>query len=146
MGYPPSFLVFCKGFSLTLTSLRKAVLFVLWDTKKPCKAYDILDRLYESQPNATASAVYRALGFFVTAGMVHKLDSIQAYALCAEPETHRCSEVMMVCSLCHAVREVHDVKLRQAAEHLVMCDGFQLSHDPIELRGVCKPCLEKASH
>ena len=68
MGYPSAFVIYTKHLSLTMaitiTSLRKAVLFVLWNTEKPLKAYDILERLSDDQPNATATALYRALGFF----------------------------------------------------------------------------------
>ncbi|MCH9689548.1 MAG: transcriptional repressor [Gammaproteobacteria bacterium] len=140
MGYPAAFLVYCQGIPLTLTSLRKTVLYALWQADKPLKAYDILNSLLDEQPNATAAAVYRALGFFVTAGVVHKIDSIQSYTLCGEPETKLCSEVLMVCSMCHGVREIQDEKVRNAVTHLAHLDAFSLSDDPIELRGMCNTC------
>jgi|TARA_R110002126_G_scaffold17798_2_gene68914 Fur family zinc uptake transcriptional regulator len=144
MGYPSAFVIYTKHLSLTMaitiTSLRKAVLFVLWNTEKPLKAYDILERLSDDQPNATATALYRALGFFVTAGVVHKIDSIQSYALCGKEEAHACSELFMVCSACHNVDEVHDVAVRQAMQQLALRSDFHLSDDPIELRGLCTRC------
>ena len=140
MGYPPTFVTYCKRLSLTMTSLRKSVLFTLWNTDKPLKAYDILERLSESQPNATATALYRALGFFVTAGVVHKIDSIQSYALCGKEEAHACSELFMVCSACHEVCEVHDVAVRKAVKQLALRSDFHVSDDPIELRGLCASC------
>lgn len=144
MGYPSAFVIYTKHLSLTMaitiTSLRKAVLFVLWNTEKPLKAYDILERLSDDQPNATATALYRALGFFVTAGIVHKIDSIQSYALCGKEEAHACSELFMVCSVCHNVDEVHDVAVRQAMQQLALRSDFHLSDDPIELRGLCARC------
>jgi len=145
MRYSPDFLAYCKSFPLTFTSLRKAVLHALWQTKKPLKAYDILDGLLDEQPNATAAAIYRALSFFVTAGVVHKLDSIQSYALCGEPETSVCSEVLMVCSSCHDVRKVEGHVVRDAAVTLAQLDAFQLNHTPIELRGVCGDCSEEVA-
>ena len=145
MHYSSEFLIYCKGFSLTLTSLRKAVLHALWQTKKPLKAYDILDCLKDEQPNATAATIYRALSFFLTAGVVHKLDSIQSYALCGEPETSVCSEVLMVCSSCHDVREVQGQVVRDAAVNLASLDAFELNHTPIELRGLCGSCSEEVT-
>lgn len=144
MVYPPTFLVYTERFKLTLTSLRKAVLFTLWCHQKPLKAYDILEMLAKEQPHATAAAVYRALGFFVTAGVVHKIDTIQSYALCREPETKACSEVLLVCSLCHDVCETDAIIVRETAEHVAFQGAFQLSHEPIELRGVCGRCSEGA--
>ncbi|MDF1646784.1 MAG: Fur family transcriptional regulator [Legionellaceae bacterium] len=143
MHYSAEFLMYCKGFSLTLTSLRKTVLHVLWQAEKPLKAYDILEYLKDDQPNVTAAAVYRALGFFVTAGIVHKIDSIQSYALCNDSETLACSEVLMVCATCHDVREMQDVMVRDAVVRLARLDAFELSHDPIELRGVCGTCAQQ---
>ncbi len=142
MHYSSEFLAYSKNLSLSLTSLRKLVLHTLWQTKKPLKAYDILAALLSEQPNATAAAIYRALSFFMAAGVVHKIDSIQSYALCNEPETRACSEVLMVCSICHAVREMQDVMVREAVVRLARQDTFELSHDPIELRGMCGVCAE----
>jgi Fur family transcriptional regulator, zinc uptake regulator len=144
MHYSSEFSIYCKGFSLTLTSLRKAVLHVLWQTKKPLKAYDILESLKDEQPNATAATIYRALSFFTMAGVVHKLDSIQSYALCGEPETSVCSEVLMVCSSCHDVCEVQGQMVRDAAVNLARLDAFVLNHTPIELRGLCGSCSKDA--
>ena len=145
MHYSPEFLAYCKGFPLTFTSLRKAVVHVLWQTKKPLKAYDILNSLLDEQPNATAAAIYRTLSFFMAAGVVHKLDSIQSYALCGEPDTSACSEVLMVCSSCHGVRQVEGHVVRDAAVNLARLDAFQLNHAPIELSGVCGSCSEEVA-
>ncbi|NCT56854.1 MAG: transcriptional repressor [Legionella sp.] len=147
MGYPSAFVNFAKRLSMaktiTITSLRKAVLFVLWNTDRPLKAYDILERLADDQPHATATALYRALGFFVTAGVVHKIDSIQSYALCGKKEAHTCSELFMVCSSCHKVHEVQDVAVRHVMQQLALCHDFHVSDDPIELRGLCARCRAK---
>ena len=144
MPYAPDFLVYCRGFSLTLTSLRKTVLYVLWQAEKPLKAYHILEHLQDEQPNATAAAIYRILAFFVTAGVVHKIDSIQSYALCNQhnisSSATACSEVFMVCAMCRSVCEIQDVMIRNAAIQLAGLNAFQLSLDPIELRGICKTC------
>ncbi len=142
MHYSSEFLSYCKGIPLTLTSLRKAVLHVLWQAKKPLKAYDILECLIEALPNVTAAAIYRTLSFFITAGFVHKIDSIQSYALCGEPDTKACSEVLMVCATCHTVREMQDAMVREAVVRLARLDAFELGHDPIELRGVCGACAQ----
>lgn len=140
MSYSADFLMYCKRLSLTMTSLRKAVLFALWSTDKPLKAYDVLERLSDSQPHATATALYRALGFFVTAGVVHKIESIQSYALCGKKESHSCFELFMVCSVCYEVHEVQDVTVRGAVQQLALRSDFHVSDDPIELRGLCTNC------
>jgi Fur family transcriptional regulator, zinc uptake regulator len=141
-SYTSDFLSYCKSFALTITSLRKAVLYTLWQTDKPLKAYDILALLRDEQPHATAAAIYRTLSFFVSSGVVHKIDSIQAYALCNKPEVKACSDILMVCSTCHTVREMQDVMVRDAVARVTHLDAFELGHDPIELRGVCAACAQ----
>ncbi len=140
MGYPSAFVLYAKRLPFTMTSLRKAVLFALWDTKKPLKAYDILERLSNDKPHTTATALYRALGFFVIAGVVHKIESIQSYALCGKEETDTCSELFLVCSACHEVREVQDFSARQEIQQLALQSDFHVSDDPIEVRGLCTIC------
>lgn len=141
--YPNAFQRYTKKLALSLTSIRKAVLYILWKAQKPLKAYDILELLASEQPNATAAAVYRALGFFMASGFVHKVDSIQSYALCVAPETLTCSEILMVCATCHEVNEIQDTALRDAARLLGDTRDFILSHEPIELRGICESCVER---
>jgi Fur family zinc uptake transcriptional regulator len=140
MGYPPTFIEYFKQLPVTLTSLRKAVLFSLWDAKKPLKAYDILEYLLVIKPNMTAATVYRVLDFFMNAGLLHKIESIQAYTLCAAPELHHPSEMLMVCDMCHQVIEVYDASLRKLLTELTANAAFQLSKDVIELKGHCNQC------
>lgn len=140
MGYPLSFIEYYKQLPVTLTSLRKAVLFSLWDSKKPLKAYDILEYLIAIKPNMTAATVYRVLDFFMNAGLLHKIEHIQAYTLCSSPEQHHPSEMLMVCDTCHQVTEVYDASLRELLTRLTANAAFQLSKDVIELKGHCVQC------
>ena len=140
MGYPPLFIEYFKQLPMTLTSLRKAVLFSLWNAQKPLKAYDILDYLVKIKPNMTAATVYRALDYFMGLGLLHKIESIQSYTLCTSPEQHRPSEMLMVCHACHQVIEVYNVRLCELLRQLASDEIFQLSQDVIELRGLCVHC------
>ncbi len=140
MGYPPLFIAYFKQLPMTLTSLRKAVLFSLWDAQKPLKAYDILDYLVKIKPNMTAATVYRALDFFMSSGFLHKIESIQSYTLCSAPDKHLPSEMLMVCHACHQVIEVYDANLCELLRKLALNSTFQLSQDVIELKGLCMHC------
>ncbi len=141
MSYPASFMQYCATLELRLTSLRKNVLYILWCAQKPLKAYEILDNLLKIKLNATPPTVYRALIFFLASGVVHKIESIQSYTLCSEPEKHLPSEVLMVCNDCHQVVEVYDADVRHLIAQLAAHHHFQLKQDAIELKGICKRCL-----
>lgn len=141
MSYPKAFICFCNSLNLKLTSLRKEVLYILWQEEKPLKAYEILDRLLKTNPNSKPPSIYRALVFFLNAGIVHKIESIQSYTLCCVPEKQLVSEVLMVCDLCHYVTEIHDDGLQTLVYQLSEQNGFKLRQDIIELKGICQKCI-----
>lgn len=142
MSYSIPFIHYCESLVLKLTSLRKEVLYVLWCAKKPLKAYEILDGLLKIKTNSTPPTVYRALDFFVANGIVHKIESIQCYTLCCEPEKHLPSEVLMVCSNCHQVVEIYDALMHALVARLAVDHNFKLNQDAIELKGLCQMCIK----
>lgn len=140
MNYPTSFVDYCANLDLKLTSLRKEVLYILWCAQKPLKAYETLTNLLTIKPNSKPTTVYRTLDFFVTSGLVHKIESIQSYTLCCEPDKHLPSEVLMVCNNCHKVTEIYDARIRNLVAKLASTHHFQLKQDAIELKGLCQQC------
>ena len=140
-GYPDLFVHYCATLQLKLTSLRKEVLYVLWSATKPLKAYEILNGLLKLKPNSTPPTVYRALEFFETNALVHKIESIQCYTLCCEPHKHLPLEVLMVCGDCHQVIEIYDEEVCVLFARLASTNRFQLRQDAIELKGTCQDCV-----
>lgn len=141
MNYPRPFIEYYNTLDRKLTSLRRDVLYILWCEQKPLKAYEILDILLKTKPNATPPTVYRALTFFVASNIVHKIESIQSYTLCCEPDKHWSSEVLMVCNICHQVIEVYDAEVRTLVANITTKHSFRLNPDAIELKGLCQSCL-----
>ncbi|WP_157737142.1 Fur family transcriptional regulator [Legionella lansingensis] len=123
-----------------MTSLRKTVLYILWQGERPLKAYEILDKLSAIKQRSTPPSVYRVLDYFVDYGVVHKIESIQSYMLCHEPEKHLPSEILMVCYQCHQVQEVYHSEMHSLIQKLTQDHQFHLGQDAIELKGVCEKC------
>jgi len=142
LNYSSLFKEYLITFPLRLTSLRKEVLYILWSANKPLKAYEILDSLLQTKPNSTPPTVYRALMFFISANVVHKIESIQSYTLCSEPEKHLPSEILMVCNDCHQVIEIYDANMRELVANIARNNNFHLKQDVIELKGSCRMCVE----
>ncbi len=140
MHYAASFIDFSAKLGLRLTSLRKEVLYILWEAGKPLKAYEILESLSKVKLNSQPPSVYRALDFFVLKGIVHKIESIQSYTLCCEPLKQLSCEVLMVCNQCHQVIEVHDPQVQDVVLNLTKIKKFSLNQDIIELKGTCEAC------
>ncbi len=113
---------------------------MLWCAQKPLKAYEILNDLLKSKPNATPPTVYRALDFFAAKAVVHKIESIQSYTLCCEPAKQLPSEVLMVCDTCHQVIEIYDEFMHLLVAKLSKQHGFKMNQGTIELKGLCQSC------
>lgn len=140
MNYPSAFIQFCDALIIRLTSIRKAILFILWSAQGPLKAYEILEELIKINPNARPPTVYRSLLFFLEGGMVHKIESIQSFTLCIEPQKHLSLEILMVCHLCHRVCDIHDDTIGILMNQLAARYDFVLNQGTIELKGSCKDC------
>lgn len=143
MPYPHSFIDYCYSIGTRLTSLRKAVLFILWQLEKPLKAYEILEALLQSKLNSQASTVYRVLDYLVEMGIVHKIESIQSYTLCNAPKKRLPSEVLMLCEQCRSVSEIYDKALTHKIQQWAEGHFFYLGKEVIELKGVCNNCRSK---
>ena len=140
MNYPVPFLDYCDAIEIRLTSLRKAVLYILWQMERPLKAYEVLDNLLQTKENAAPPTVYRVLDYFVAAGVVHKIESIQSYTLCREPKKILPQEILMVCNQCRRVQEIYDEKFGLLIQKLSQHHYFQLNQEAIELKGLCRDC------
>jgi len=67
----------CAERGVRLTTLRRRVLELVWSSEKPLGAYDILAVLSEAdRRRAAPPTVYRALGFLLNNGLVHRIASL----------------------------------------------------------------------
>jgi Fur family zinc uptake transcriptional regulator len=82
----------CAQRNVRLTPQRLEVLRLMSLQQGAISAYDLLDLLRESEPQAKPPTVYRALDFLLEQGFVHKLNPQTAMccAICSiSPPTHR---------------------------------------------------------
>ncbi|MFY7697861.1 MAG: Fur family transcriptional regulator [Legionella sp.] len=143
MIYPSSFIDYCDSLQMKLSALRKEVLYILWHAQKPLKAYEILERLLTTKANSKPPTVYRSLDFLVNLGVAHKIESIQSYTLCCKPDAHLNSELLMVCTYCRQVTELHDAAFQLLVMELAQKTNFRLKEDTIELKGLCSLCQDQ---
>lgn len=134
--------MFCADLGSKLTSLRKAVLFELWQAKQPLKPYEILGNLHQGQQKTHATAVYRVLDYLCQAGIAHKLDSIQAYTLCHTPHAPKQVEVLMICQSCKRVDEQHSDKVGEVVLAACRLQAFRPDLSSIEVKGLCVDCSQ----
>jgi Fur family zinc uptake transcriptional regulator len=122
-----------------LTPIRRKVLELLARADAPAKAYDLLASL-DGHGAAKPPTIYRALDFLQEAGLVHKIESLNAYVACGHT-SHLHSAVFLICDLCGGAEELHAVSTSQALSQDTKAAGFALSQAVIEARGQCRRCL-----
>lgn len=129
----------CADSGTRLTALRRRVLREVWRSHDAVKAYDILERLGDAQRTAKPPTVYRALQFLLAQGLVHRLESLNAFVGCAEPE-RRHEGQFLICHACGQVHEIHAPEIRQAVGRAARASGFAVQRQMVEVLGTCQRC------
>lgn len=133
----------CENRKLRLTSRRRQVLEILHASHQPMGAYDILAELNRINPAARIAPpiVYRALDFLMSEGLIHRIESRNAFISCVHPG-HQCAAQFLICRDCEQVAELEgsDPALLVEADNL----GFAVDHSVVEITGICAQCQKHA--
>ncbi len=130
-----------------LTRNQSLVLGTLERADAPLSAYTILDRLRDEGFRAPLQ-VYRALEKLTEFGLVHRLESLNAFVACAhghdDGHGHRHGLVAFaICESCGKVDEFSDDEISARLSGWARDHGFRAAKTTIELRGECAACLEQ---
>ncbi|MFZ5807618.1 MAG: transcriptional repressor [Verrucomicrobiota bacterium] len=117
-----------------LTPLRDRVLKILRKSKTPVKAYDILDLLKAKPPT-----VYRTLDYLMQSGLIHKIETTNAFVACRHPREPHCSQ-FFVCAKCGASEELNKPAISRAVARWAKETQFSITPRSIEITGICKYC------
>lgn len=133
----------------TLTEPTQKVLKALIATKRPLSAYDILEKSGIKSP----PTVYRALEKLAATGLIHRLESLNAYIACCQHDTHDCGHShghapdhvsqFAICTSCGDVEELESKTVAKLVREA--SDGFlaQIDKRVFELAGICHACAGK---
>lgn len=129
----------CEERGVRFTPLRRRVLELVWSKHESAKAYDLLDALKVFDPSAKPATVYRALDFLLEQGLIHRVESLNAFIGCNEPE-RRHDLLILICDRCHAVEERPASALMEAAASEIRSAGFVPLRQSFEVHGLCAAC------
>jgi len=129
----------CVKRGARLTDLRREVLTLVWQGHEPVGAYDILDALRRRHPGAAPPTVYRALEFLIAEGLIHRIESLNAYVGCSHPDEPHVSQ-FLICERCNATAELGDPAIAAAVARRAAAQGFAVARQTIEVRGLCPNC------
>ncbi|MCA1300132.1 Fur family transcriptional regulator [Stappia indica] len=125
-----------------LTRNQSLVYDVLNGSDAPLSAYSILDALRGEGFRAPLQ-VYRALEKLRAYGLVHRLESLNAFVACSHPDCagHETAG-FAICEKCGKVSEFAEERIAAPIRDWAKAEGFVLAGSTIELRGLCRDCRE----
>ncbi len=133
----------CERRGVRLTELRRQVLALVWRSHAPQGAYALLETLLRRGRPAAPPTVYRALDFLLEQGLVHRIESLNAFVGCAAPGTLHAGH-FLICNGCGSAAEVDNRRIGAAVRAGAAEVGFRVEHETIELRGLCPDCQDGA--
>ncbi len=135
----------CRQKGLRFTAQRRRVLELVWNSHRPVGAYDILDQLKNDGHKAAPPTVYRALDFLIEADLVHRLDSLNAFVGCPDPNTPHSGQ-FLICRSCRSVAELDDSDINAIVDRKAAGLGFTAIHQTLEIQGLCQACREAGNN
>src|SRR5258707_8886186 len=135
--------VLCAQGGQRLTPIRRKVLAALLGTHKPLGAYEIVERLALKGPRPARITAYRALEFLRENGLVHRIESRNAFIACVH--THAAGDlvVFLICEHCGTVGEASSADVAATLTSAARAAGFTPKSPVIEISGICSHCREE---
>jgi len=129
----------CTDRGANLTPIRRKVLELVWESHRAVKAYDLLDRIKPFEQAAKPATVYRALDFLMGQGLIHRVESLNAFIGC------NCSQsqhelLLLICTQCEEVEERPALEVMDAVAREIQQAGFVVHRKAIEIHGLCARC------
>jgi Fur family zinc uptake transcriptional regulator len=136
----------CIARGVRLTAQRKRVFELICSSKKASSAYELLEELKESEPQAKPPTVYRALDFLMEQGFIHRVESTNSFISCCSCNAHKHFSHLLICDKCSDVIELQDDKLVASLEQNAEQYGFKVVNHVIESHGICQSCASAAQN
>ena len=127
-----------------LTINQSLVFNCLNEANAPLTAYAILDLLRDHGMKAPLQ-VYRALDKLQSLGLVHRLESLNAFVSCSHPHPHGSETLAFaICDTCDQVTEFSDTDMIACLIAWANKRKFHPHKTTIEISGHCENCSSKA--
>ncbi|MBT0719326.1 zinc uptake transcriptional repressor Zur [Rosenbergiella epipactidis] len=130
----------CSQRGVRLTAQRAEVLRLMIEHPHAISAYDLLDKLRISEPQAKPPTVYRALDFLLEQAFIHRVESNNSYVVCPHFDHPSHTSMLLVCDQCASVTEKPAEGVEKWITEQSTEAGFTLRHSIIEAHGLCQQC------
>src|ERR1700761_5695660 len=130
----------CARRSQKLTPIRRGVLQALLSSHRPLGAYEVIDELAKSMPRPAPITIYRALDFLMENGLVHRIESRNAFLACAHDHDAAGLVAFLICERCGSVGEIPALPVAQSLNAAARATGFAPKLSVVEITGTCAHC------
>lgn len=127
--------------NLRFTDLREQVFTEIASTRGSIGAYDILEQLAQKGTRLAPISIYRSIDALMDAGVIHRLESKNAYFACRRHEHGgKGRPIFLACENCGTVTEVSAQPIFDAIKALAETAGFEPKVKFVEVSGLCSEC------
>jgi Fur family zinc uptake transcriptional regulator len=130
----------CAARHERLTPMRRRVLEALLASHAPLGAYELIDRLSVRGQRLAPVTIYRALDFLREQGLVHRIESRNAFIACVANHASGDPVVFLICEKCGAVGEAASAAVAATIKSASRAAGFSPKTPVIEISGICAHC------
>ena len=123
-----------------LTDLRESVLRELAGSHRALGAYDIIQQLGAHGRHVAPISVYRVLESLLQVGLIHRIESQNAYVACHAAHESARPILFLVCERCGTVAESSAPELQETLDRVAGAVQFALSDTVMEVTGLCEHC------
>lgn len=126
-----------------LNDTQKRIHQILASATGPLSAYDILDQM-KGKDAVTPPTIYRSLDKLIEKGLVHRLESLNAYVTCRHTHEQGMA-AFAICDGCAAVKEFADPQIDESLIRWSNLHDFYPKTITVEMHGLCKTCNQEKS-
>jgi Fur family zinc uptake transcriptional regulator len=118
---------------------QSRILEILRQNDGPLSANGVLEIMRIDNPKTAPPTIYRALGALTDKGLVHRLETLNAYLACRHGK-HSHASILSICDVCGGVEECLAPEVLGALSGVSRQSGFVATRHVIEMRGQCADC------
>ncbi|HWW48214.1 MAG TPA: transcriptional repressor [Xanthobacteraceae bacterium] len=130
----------CLSRGQRFTPIRRDVLNALLSSHRPLGAYEVIDKLATKARRPAPITVYRALEFLLEQGLVHRIESRNAFLACAHNHDATSTVGFLICEHCGAVGEIPTPAIARKLGEAAAETGFEPRLSMVEIIGTCSHC------
>jgi Fur family zinc uptake transcriptional regulator len=130
----------CQGRGQKFTPIRRQVLQALLSSHRPLGAYEIIEQLARDIQRPAPITVYRALDFLMENGLVHRIESRNAFLACAHNHDELSMVAFLICDRCGSVGEIPATPVANSINDAARGTGFAPKLSVVEITGTCVHC------